>query len=140
MRRINIFILTKNRTQHSELANITFVAFSKKLQNKDLLCNKIFKLWYIAITVKIYILAYNSSNYLFFTFWVLFFSKLKYQFFFYYNLLCIYFCIMFYLLYFVKILFLILIALTKCKTQLIFCHYVQVLGPSFLQNATVHCP
>ena len=115
MRRINIFTLTKNRTQHSELASIIYVVFSKKLQNKDLLCNKIFKLWYITITIKIYILAYNSSNYLFFTFWVLFFSKLKYQFFFYYNLLCIYFCIIFYLLYFVKILFLILIAFTKCN-------------------------
>ena len=50
---------------------------------------------------------------MFFTFWVLFLSKLKYQFFFYYNLLFILHYIL--LLYFVKILFLILIAFTKCS-------------------------
>ena len=43
----------------------------------------------------------------------MFFPKLKFQFFFYYNLWFIYFCILFYLLYFVEILFLILIAFTK---------------------------
>ena len=35
LRRINIYTLTKNRTQHEELANIRYVVFSKKLQNKD---------------------------------------------------------------------------------------------------------
>ena len=41
LRRINIYTLPKNWTQHEELAIIRYVVFSKKIQNKDLLCNKI---------------------------------------------------------------------------------------------------
>ena len=63
-------------------------------------------------------LASNPTRYRFlssYTNRVLFLSKLKNQFFFYDKLLCSYFCIIFYLLYFVKILSLILIAFTKCN-------------------------
>ena len=44
LQRVNIHTLNKNQTQDQEIVMIRYVVFSKKFQNKDPLCNKIFQL------------------------------------------------------------------------------------------------